>query len=190
MLHKIENYILTININNNYSDIYKYLIDKFYSDKDASIYKINFIFYDKFNIEPLSYESTKKLCKERIGQTKFRNDLIEFYNNCIISEDDHEQCQACHIIPYSETKLNHIDNGLLLNYNLHHLFDSFYIGLQYIDSFNNKFDKYKVILSKKIKFKQSYKNYIIYDNKIININKNSKQFLDIIYQQFLDHNSN
>ena len=127
MLEKIENYIQTFIINGNninYYNIYQSLINKFYSDKDSSIYKINFVFYDKFKIEPTNFEPTKILCEERIGQTKFRKDLIDFYGHCIISADDSEICQACHIIPFSETKYNHIDNGLLLNYNLHHLFDS------------------------------------------------------------------
>ena len=53
MLEKIENYIqifIANNTNINHYDIYKSLIDKFYSDKDSSIYKINFVFYDKFKI--------------------------------------------------------------------------------------------------------------------------------------------
>ena len=189
MLKNIENYIQTLDINVkniNYLYIYETLINKFYSDKDSSINKINFVFYDKFGIEVNNFESTKKLCEERIGQTKFRNDLINFYKCCIISGDDSDICQACHIIPFSETKLNCYTNGLLLNYNFHYLFDSFLIGFKYIDLCDNIYDKYQVILSDKIKSKQSYKNYLIYDNIIVKINKESKQFLNIRYEQFLN----
>ena len=191
MLQKIENYIQINIINNeniNYYDLYLSLINKFYSDKDSSIYKINFVFYDKLKIEPFNYESTKLLCNERIGQTKFRKDLIDFYKNCIITGDDSEICQACHIIPFFETKNNHIDNGLLLNYNLHHLFDSFLFSFKYINSHNLIFDNYQIILSNKIKSKKTFNNYLIYDNIIVKINKNSKKFLETNYQQFIDFN--
>ena len=63
MLEKIENYIQTFSNDNNINhyNIYQSLINKFYSDKDSSIYKINFVFYDKFNIEPSNFELTKNL---------------------------------------------------------------------------------------------------------------------------------
>jgi predicted restriction endonuclease len=188
MLEKIENYIQTFIINDNnfnYYNIYQSLINKFYSDKDSSIYKINFVFYDKFKIEPSNFESTKILCEERIGQTKFRKDLIDFYGHCIVSGDDSEICQACHIIPFSETKFNHIDNGLLLNYNLHHLFDFFLFSFKFINSYNDDLDNYQIVLSNKIKSKNTFKNYFIYDNLFVKINKNSKYFLDDKYQQFI-----
>ena len=35
-------------------------------------------------------------------------------------------CEACHIIPFSESNNFDIDNGLLLNSNLHKLFDKYY----------------------------------------------------------------
>ena len=131
MLQQIQKYIDSIDIVNNeqnYNIIYNFLIQEFYSDKDSSIDKINFVFYDKFKIKPETFSSTYKLCNDRIGQTKFRNDLVNFYNYCIIIGDDSFICQDCHILPYSETKFNILDNGLLLNYNFHHLFDSFLIS--------------------------------------------------------------
>ena len=190
MLNKIENYIQTLNLTDklvNFEQIYQLTIDKFYSDKNASIYKINFIFYDKFNIDPSNFEPIQILCNKRVGQTKFREDVINFYNKCIISGDDPEQCQACHIIPFNETKFNHGSNGLLLNYNLHHLFDEFKIGFKFINLFDVNFDNYQVILSDKIKTKQSYNNYLIYDNTFVKINKLSKQYLTIRYEQFINN---
>jgi predicted restriction endonuclease len=188
MLEKIENYIETLIINDidiNHYNIYQSLINNYYSDKDNSIYKINFVFYDKFKIEPSKFESIKILCEERIGQTQFRKKLINFYSQCIISGDDSEICQACHIIPFFETKFNHIDNGLLLNYNLHHLYDSFLFSFKFINSCDNIFDNYQIILGNKIKQKLSFKNYLIYENIIVKINKNSKDFLNDRFQQFI-----
>ena len=176
---------------NNYHIIYKLLIDEFYYDKDTSIYKINFVFYDKFNIDPTSCDLSNKLnklCNERIGQTIFRNNLIKLYTRCIISDDDADVCQACHIIPYSETQNNDINNGLLLNYNLHHLFDNFVISFKYLSNLDNLFDVYAVIFSEKIKGKETYKNFLIYNDKLVKINKNSKKNLDIKYKQFNSKN--
>lgn len=181
MLNNIKNFIDTLdeynmNIKPNYYSIYKKIIDKFYTDKDDSIYKINFVFYDKFKIQPENFIDILRLCNERIGQTKFRTDVINFYNNCIISGDDSIICQACHILPYSETKFNHIDNGLLLNYNLHHLFDSHLITFKFKENLNDIYDLYFVVISVKILNKKTFTNFKKYNNKIVKINVNSKMF--------------
>ena len=191
MLKNIETYIKELsNIYDvDYFKIYRELIDKFYTDSDYSIYRINFVFYDKFKIEPLNYEPTQKLCEARIGQTKFRKDLINFYENCIITKDDFEICQACHIISYSEKKINSVENGLLLNYNFHHMFDSFLITFEYVENYNMIFDYYKVIFSEKIKNKHSFKNYFIYENTLVKININSKEFINTKYKEFIDINN-
>ncbi len=188
MLKQIQQFIESLDIDfnkPNYYIIYKLIIQEFYSDKDLSIDKINFVFYDKFKIKPETFHSTYRLCNDRIGQTKFRNDLVNFYNFCIITQDDSFICQACHILPYSETKFNHLDNGLLLNYNFHHLFDSFLISFKFFKSFNDTFDLYYVVFSKHILNKNTYANFIKYNNNIVKININSKSFLDISYTNFL-----
>lgn len=189
MLNEIENYIWTLKINKkniNYLDIYVKLINKFYSQKNSSIYKIDFVFYDKFKIDPSNFEETKILCKERNGQTKFRKDLVDFYAKCIVSGDDHTICQACHILPYFETKLNVVENGLLLNYNIHHLYDSFLISFKFIDNFDESYDNYSIVLSDKLK-KESFKNYVRYANNIVKINKKSREYIDKKYKEFCDN---
>ncbi len=188
MFKNIENFIDSLDYeqsNPNYYIIYKSIIDEFYSDKDSSIYKINFVFYDKFNIDPKNFNEISKLCEQRIGQTKFRSDIINFYNCCVISGDDADICQACHIIPYSDSKFNHVNNGLLLNYNLHHLFDSNLIFFKFLNSIDDKYDQYSLIISDEILCKSTYKNYHTYHNQIIKINKNSKEFLDTKYAMSL-----
>ena len=189
MLKNIEKYIESINLNKTNPDFnlyYQLVLNKFYSDSDSSIHKINFVFYDKFGIEPSVYLGTKLLCEEREGQTKFRSELIKFYSCCIISGDDPNQCQACHIIPYSDTKLNHVSNGLLLNYNLHHLFDSFLLAFKFIENFDDIFDNYQIVLNTSIKTKQTYKNYHMYEDKIVKISVRSRDFLDENFKQFLN----
>lgn len=190
MLNDIKNFIDLQSIKNddapiNYYLIYKKIIDKFYTDEDDSIYKINFVFYDKFKIQPENFVDTLGLCNARIGQTKFRTDVVNFYHTCIISGDDSTICQACHIIPYSETKFNHIDNGLLLNYNLHHLYDSFLIGFKFKENLNDIYDLYFIVISEKILNKKTFSNYKKYNNKIIKINVGSKFFLEQNYKNFL-----
>ena len=125
-----------------------------------------------------------------MGQTKFRSDVVNFYHTCIVSGDDSIICQACHIIPYSETKFNHIDNGLLLNYNLHHLFDLFLIGFKFKENLNDEHDLYFVVISEKILNKKTFSNYKKYNNKIVRMNVGSKNFLEQNYNNFLLNQTN
>lgn len=196
MLNKIKNYINALNEENvkdgkdgkntpDYYSIYKKILDNLYTDKDDSIYKINFVFYDIFKIQPENWENTARLCNDRIGQTKFRNELVDFYHNCIISGDDGIICQACHILPYSETKFNHVDNGLLLNYNLHHLYDLYLVTFVFKENFDNVYDLYLFKISEQILNKKTFSNYKKYNNKIVKISRGSKIFLDINYKNFI-----
>lgn len=193
MLNKIKNYINALNDENvkneetipDYHLIYKKILDNLYTDKDDSIYKINFVFYDIFKIQPENCENTAQLCNDRIGQTKFRNELVDFYHNCIISGDDSIICQACHILPYSKTKFNHVDNGLLLNYNLHHLYDSHLITFVFKENFDNIYDLYLFKISEQILNKKTFSNYKKYNNKIVKIRHGSKKFLDLNYGNFI-----
>jgi len=59
----------------------------------------------------------------RISQHEFRNQLIERDKVCLISGFDPIECEAAHIIPYSECKSYENSNGILLNRCLHKLFD-------------------------------------------------------------------
>lgn len=63
--------------------------------------------------------------QERQGQQDFRANLLVAYNGrCAISgADAKEALEAAHIIPYNESSLNHVSNGLLLRADLHTLFD-------------------------------------------------------------------
>lgn len=73
--------------------------------------------YGKNIIKPTNY---------RIEQTDFREKLINKYTSCVITKNPVFICQACHIRPYSQSKNNDIDNGLLLSAELHITFDKYY----------------------------------------------------------------
>jgi hypothetical protein len=60
------------------------------------------------------------------------------------------------------------------------LFDSFLLCFKFINSYNDDLDNYQIVISNKIKTKKSFKNYLIYDNLFVKINKNSKYFVNIV----------
>ena len=177
MLQTIENFIDNKKIDNK-DELYNILVNVFNSDIELA--EINFIMYDKFKYQYLN----NKLRDNRDGQEEFRNNLINLDKHCIISGDDPNMCQACHIIPLCDSKSYNINNGILLNYNFHNMFDKFYLSFKFIENIDENYDKYKVILSNEIKNKPSYKNYKSYDNKIIQIRKECRNNLQKKYDEF------
>jgi len=183
MLLEIEKYITDNYDNDNdndYNKLYEKLINIYKSD--IELQEIKFIMYDKF----LYKFTNKELKNKRDEQEEFRQKLIELDKNCIISEDDYEQCQACHIIPVCESKSYDVNNGILLNLNLHNMFDKYNLGLKFIKNINKEYDLYQVILSDKIKNKSSYTNYKIYNDKEINIRKGCRKNLQQKYSEFIN----
>lgn len=66
------------------------------------------------------------LKEQRVSQNTFRKRIIERDKKCIVSGANKSICEACHIIPYCDSDDAHIydiNNGLLLNRNIHKLFD-------------------------------------------------------------------
>ena len=180
-MEAIENYI-NCNYNINHEELYNKLIEKYYNNNNNSIFIINFIMYDKFKYYPLNSPNPEiiKLAKERIGQTEFRYNIINRDKVCIITGDDADICEACHIIPFNECKNYNINNGILLNKNLHDMFDKYYF------SFNNN----KIILSNKILNKKAFINYHKYHNNIINIPKECIENLNIHFNKFIKNEYN
>jgi len=64
--------------------------------------------------------------KIRKGQLKFRNNLLETYNNtCVLSSCNIIQAlEAAHIQKHTDSGINSTNNGILLRSDLHKLFDS------------------------------------------------------------------
>ena len=100
--------------------------------------------------EPLNMTDALDRCyrsiQRRRGQAKFRNILLKMYGGrCAISGCNAEDAlEAAHIIPYSESPINRVENGILLRSDIHTLFD---LGLLAIDTSNP--DALKVIVAEK-----------------------------------------
>lgn len=178
MLLEIEQYI-NDNYDNDHDKLYKKLLNIYKSE--IELQEIKYILYDKFSYKIVN----KQLRDERDEQEVFRKKLIELDKKCIISDDDPEQCQACHIIPVCQSKSYDINNGILLNFNLHNMFDKFKLGMKFIKNIDKHYDLYHIILSNKIKDKSSYVNYKIYDDKEIKIRKECRKNLQKKYDEFI-----
>ncbi len=117
------------------------------------------------NSKKLSSTEKEALIKVRIGQSKFRQNLINYWKGCSVTQyKDEKVLIASHIKPWKDSN-NHekldIYNGLLLTPTLDKLFDKGYI------SFDNKgyilFSKYlkdkeKLFLNKNMKINIEYEH--------------------------------
>ena len=122
--------------------------------------------------DEISITTKEELIKARLGQGKFRKDLIEIWKKCAISEFDViEILVASHILPWrnstNEERLNPY-NGLLLKPDYDKLFDKGLI------SFN---DDGKIILSNKLNKKQFEQLGITSESRLCKINIEIVPFL-------------
>jgi predicted restriction endonuclease len=137
----LNNYIKT-NENINKNDILKNYKKFGYSDKDDCKDDFIFLLQIKYNNDPVV------LKLDRIDKDKFRKSLLKKYNNKCILSGDNGALEAAHIVPYSSSFNNDIDNGLLLRSDLHTLFDQYkwsidpYTSCVVINSDVSNLDKY------------------------------------------------
>jgi len=184
MLNKINIFINTL-LNNGIEldNIFIRLCDKFSYDESNNINAIKFILASRFNYYTEEQnEEIKKLCDERDGQNEFRQQLLLRDNNCLITNDNENVCEACHIIPYSETKSYDISNGLLLNRCFHAMFDKYLFSINPQNNF--------LVFSQNITENEYYHNYIKYNNTYINIPKECNKYISLHYAKFLLINNN
>ncbi|MNS54090.1 hypothetical protein D3C72_868700 [compost metagenome] len=88
--------------------------------------------FDKFDANQIRDERRRLLANRviRPEQTRFRQDLIDAYGACVITN-----CQvlhvldAAHIMPHMGAATDMHQNGLLLRIDLHRLFDEFLISI-------------------------------------------------------------
>lgn len=150
------------------------------NDKQITIQMLLFVAYDIYK-----YDLMTKITEERIKrqfQDKFKNQVIKKYGYCVISNDDVDICEACHIIPFCEsdyTNMYNINNGLLLSSGLHKLFD------QYSMSIDNDGI---VVLSEKILSKSSFKNYHKYHNMKLNLDTKTMINISTHHKKFIELN--
>ncbi len=82
--------------------------------------------------EELSVTSYKAWVETRIGQQKFRENLLQYWRECSVTGCSfHEVLIASHIVPWSEASDSErldVFNGLLLTPNLDKLFDNYLIS--------------------------------------------------------------
>jgi hypothetical protein len=65
--------------------------------------------------------------KSRPNQQEFRNNLMNYYNNrCAITGNDSiDELEACHIVDIKDNGDYNINNGLILEANLHKTYDKY-----------------------------------------------------------------
>jgi len=173
-------------------------IDKIYDDiKTLSIDKIEKYIEsnnnNKITIETLlfiiydvhKYNPTGKLVEQqtkRQFQSKFKKQLEKTYKKCVISNRDMDLCEACHIIPFSESnnaQMYDVNNGLLLSSDLHKLFDKYNLSIN---------ETGKVVLSDDILIKKSYSDYHKYDGIQLKLNSETLKNLKVHYNKYLEIN--
>ena len=160
--------------NFNFDKVYNKCIKKYdKEDIDLIFYEFNMI----YNNEKKIFESKEK----RINQDQFRENIIKRDKKCILTGSNSDMCEACHIIPYSDSnniQKYDINNGLLLERGIHNLFD------KHLWSINN--DSI-VVVSDKILNNESYKLINYCNKKKLLLNKKQLEYLDIHYNIFLSN---
>ena len=108
------------------SSIYKMYKDFGYEDEELYQIDLEFMLNNIYNIKIIE-KPILEIRKKRINQSEFRKKIIERFNNkCIITGNDCiDELEACHIIPVATNEDYSIDNGLLLEKNIHCTFDKY-----------------------------------------------------------------
>nr|WP_315020193.1 HNH endonuclease [uncultured Aminipila sp.] len=121
-----------------------------------------FFLVDKLRIKT---KNKKSNLKDRIGQSKFRKELLEAYGGkcCVTGSTTFDVIEAAHIQEYVNEESNHIQNGLPLRTDIHRLFDS---GLITVN------EQYKICVSPYL----SEPYYKAFNNKKISLPKSEKNF--------------
>jgi predicted restriction endonuclease len=157
------------------SDLLKKYNEFDYEDEDYMELDLDLLLAVKY--KHLKISETKE---ERKDQKKFRKKLLELYPECIITGNNCEtELDAAHIIPHSEGGDYSINNGLILNTNIHRTFDKYLWSINpdtlVIECKNN----YNIGTIKK------YKNTKLN----LNLNKIIKKKLEYHYNIFKNNNN-
>jgi predicted restriction endonuclease len=118
----LENYLDNYDNKELCSSIYS-MYKKFdYDDEDIYHMDLDFLLNNIYNIKIIEERH------KRMGQQEFKKKILELYNNkCIVTGNNCcEELEAAHIIPVSEEEDYSLDNGLLLERNIHVTFDKYF----------------------------------------------------------------
>lgn len=157
-----EVFLIDYTIESNKSSSFKFALE---DKEEREIEKI------KENDDISATEKTI-LIKSRVGQGKYRNDLIKKWKSCSVTGIDNTSLlKASHIKPWSissnDEKLD-TDNGLLLTPALDHSFDLGFISF---------LDDGKIMISKNLSKEETEVMNINNDMKLRNISKEMKKYL-------------
>lgn len=152
-----EIYSKLITSTNNFNNDFK-ILSKIYNDISSNKETLQKIENDElpsdiFDINNIRDERKKArltTTRGRIGQQNFRINVLSAYKYkcCVTGADLMEAIEANHIHPYIGPDSNHVQNGIPLRADIHKLWTKGLLGIN---------DKYKVILSDKVKNSETYK---------------------------------
>ncbi len=150
--------------------LYKHLTSKYWKED------VDLLMYEQFQ-----YECNNELSNKRTKQDKFRKELIDRYQKCIITGNGILICEACHIKPHfvcDDDEKYDVDNGLLMDSSFHKLFDIFMISINpqtHQLEINNKLSK------------NEYSFVYQHKNKLIDVPKTCNNYLQYHYKLFTSH---
>ena len=159
---------------NNYTKINLSIFDNYtnygYTSKESLYTDLNFLvnnIYHTILINPNTI---------RLSQDEFRNTLLNKYTKCIISNNNYfDELEACHIVELHNGGDYLINNGIILEANLHKTFN------KYLWCIN----PYTKLIEVKDNHYSSINNYI---NKKINVDDIIINNLIIRYNEFKNKN--
>ena len=168
----IKNKIKSIDKNNiiELTNLYNELIKQ--NDKDY----LDYLFY---SLKKYEYINPNETYEDKIKRKdkKFKESVTKYYNSCIITGRSLYVCEVAHIYPFADSKLedkyNPI-NGIVLCRDMHKLFDDKLIKIDPID--------FKLTLSQEILSDDSLEIYHKYNNKILDINPESRHYFEKLYK--------
>jgi hypothetical protein len=158
-----NNKIININYFNNFKDFG-------YETKNLLMIDLEFLVENIYN--DVKIIDNKNI---RLSQGEFRNELLDKYGKCLITDNECPyELEACHLVEVKDGGDYFIENGIILEANLH-----------------NTFDKYLWCINpytKKIEIKENHFSSINkYNNKEINIDNNILENLIIRYNKFINN---
>jgi predicted restriction endonuclease len=172
MTNNIINNIKSIDKNNiiELTNLYNELIKQ--NDKDY----LDYLFY---SLKKYEYINPNETYEDKIKRKdkKFKESVTKYYKSCIITGRSMFVCEVAHIYPFADSEIEdkyNPFNGIVLCRDMHKLFDDKLIKIDPID--------FKLTLSPEILLDNSLEIYHKYNNKILDINPESKHYFEKLYK--------
>lgn len=176
-------------------DIYNYIkkdfekknIEQIFNEllnNDYHFFDIQLGYFKLLNeLNSIDIDDKKLQLKNIRADYEFKKKVKEYYNeSCVISGADFDECSICHIKPFylcNDDEKYDPCNGIILSESLHRLFDKYYFTINP--------NTFKIIISNEIKNKKLLINKYN-NNLIIDLDINSKKYLEYHYNYFIQNN--